>query len=238
LLLANVGVLAAAGPDPASIVAPAFKAGDRWVFEEAVERGPTGFHQQKLDFVIERVNGASMLVGIKPDGAPTAYEEHVTGPDWSQRQLVDGQEQSTMRPLNFPMKVGQSWTVDFKDNIRRGQQVSLHVHRTFKVIGWEDVSVPAGTFHALKIESSGADEAVRVVPARAVAGTASSPLGGTTFGSVQPGGMVQVKVQSHGELYYVPSVKNWVKSVDEQYDTQEVLTYRSTQSLVSFQPAA
>ena len=31
-----------------------------------------------------------MVVGVKPDGAPVNYQDHIVGLDWSQRLLADG----------------------------------------------------------------------------------------------------------------------------------------------------
>jgi hypothetical protein len=40
------------------------------------------------------------------------------------------------------------------------------------------------------------------------------------------------------EFYYVPALKNYVKSIEEQYDTDNVRVSRETRVLVSFKPAA
>ena len=46
-------------------------------------------------------------------------------------------------------------TVDWTDPTHRGNMLSAHIHKTCSVTGWEDVAVPAGTFHALKIVCKG-----------------------------------------------------------------------------------
>ena len=128
LLLVASGLMAAADAEPPSVPRPTIRAGDTWVFDQTEQRGATGFGEQRVNLTVERVEGDTMLVGVKRDGAPTAYEDHVVGSDWSQRHVVDGQETSTTRPLTFPLAVGRSWTVDFGDTTRRGAQISLHVH--------------------------------------------------------------------------------------------------------------
>ena len=237
LLFGSVAVLAGAIAEPTSIAAPSFKVGDTWVFDDTQQRGTTGFNKQRIDLVVERVGGDTMLVGYKRDGAPTAFEDHIVGPDWSQRQVVDGQELPTTRPLNFPMQVGQKWTVDFTDTTRRSNQLSVHVHRTYVATAWEEISVPAGTYRALKIEAKGASEAVVVTPNTVVGGATASPLGGSTFTRSQPGGTSTRTARNYDEIYYVPKAKNYVKSVEEQYNSQDVLVSRNTREMISFRPA-
>ena len=177
-----------------------------------------------------------MLVGMKRDGAPMAYEDHVLGSDWSIRHVMNGQDAPTAKPFTFPMSVGQTWTVDFTDPTVRGAQTSLHVHRTYKVVGWEDVTVAAGTFRALKVEASGVDQGTIAVPNAVVGSAVNSSGGGATMTRSQRGGTRLLTIRSHDELYYVPSVRNYVKSIEEQYNTDDVLVLRQSRTLVSFSP--
>jgi hypothetical protein len=178
-----------------------------------------------------------MLVGLKPDGSPTAYQDHEVGTDWSQRRLVDGQGTVTTRPLTFPMSVGQSWTIDYVDATRRGAQTSNHVHRTYTVVGWEDVTVPAGTFHAIKVVAKGVDKATLQVPNTAIAGAVAGSGGATTVAHTQRGGTGELTRATYGEFYYVPELKNFAKLVEEQYTPDEVRVIRQTQMLVSYKAA-
>jgi hypothetical protein len=223
--------------DPRNVQAPALSVGDSWIFSDTVEKGTNGFDQKVLDMTIERLNGATMVIGIKRDGAPGGYEDHMVGADWSKRQVVDGEEQATSRPFNFPLHVGQSWTIDYTDPTRRGNQLSAHVHRTYKVVGWEDVTVPAGTFHAVKVEADGVDEGLLEVPSTAAGGTAVGSTGAVSFSQAHRGGRGTLTRRYYSELYYVPSTKNYVKSVEEQYNTDNVRVVRSTRVLVSYKPA-
>jgi hypothetical protein len=222
--------------DTDSISAPVFKVGDSWVFDQTTEKGPAGFTQQRNDTAIERLNDSTMIVGVKRDGAPTAFEDHVVGADWSQRRVVEGEETVTTRPLTFPMSIGKSWTIDFTDNTLRGAQTFAHIHRTYKVVGWEDVTVPAGTFHALKIVADGLDKASIQVARSAVSGTVVGPGGATSIAHAQAGGQSALTRRTYSETYYVPEVKNWVKMIEEQYNTDDVRTQRITTVLVSYKP--
>ena len=238
LFLGTAAVIATSNAEPPIVPGPAIKPGDTWIFDQTEQRGTNGFGEQRIALTVERTDATTMLVGIKRDGAPTAYEDHVVGLDWSQRHIVDGQETPTTRPLSFPMKVGQNWTVSFSDATRRGMQTSLHVQRTYRVTGWEDVTVPAGTFHAIKIEATGVSDAVFVIPNAVVGGAAASPLGGSTFTRSQRGGTTSKSVRDHDVFYYVPAINNWVKSVEEQFNSDDVLAKRETRVMVAYHPAA
>ncbi|WP_206241718.1 hypothetical protein [Novosphingobium terrae] len=219
------------------VAPPDLKTGDAWVFDDIEEKGTTGFNQHRLDLVIESVGGAMMTVGVKPDGAPTGFQDHLVGADWSQRRLLNGQQSVTTQPFRFPMAKGHQWTVDFTDPTRRGNQLSAHIHRTYTVAGWVDVSVPAGHFRALEVVAEGVDEAMIQVPATASASAMAVPGGSASISAAQRGGISKLVRGTHAELYYVPGVKNYVKSVEEQYNTDNVRVIRHTQNLVSFTPA-
>jgi hypothetical protein len=221
-----------------AVQAPAFKVGDAWVFDDINERGTTGFTQRRMDYIVDRLDGETMMVGVKPDGAPIAYEDHLVGTDWSQRRLVDGRNAATTRPFEFPLVAGHKWTVDFTDATRRGNQLSSHIHRTYSVAGWEDVTVPAGHFHAIKVVAEGVDEAQIEVPSVASANVAAAPSGSTTVAHTQRGGIGKLVRGTHAEFYYVPAEKYFVRMVEEQYNTDNVRVSRHTMNLVSFTPAA
>lgn len=235
IMLSN---LAAAVPASAPVPSPSFAVGDVWVFEDTVERGTQGYDERRLNLRIERTGPETMLLGIKRNGAPGPYEDHIIGADWSLRRIMNGHEGVTARPFVFPLTIGQSWTVDYVDPTQRGQQSSLHVHRTYRVVGWEDVTVPAGRYHALDVEASGVDQAMVTAPSVVTGSATSSATGSTTATHSQLGGTRQLTVNFHADLYYVPSVKNYVKSVEEQFNTDDVLVKRETRQLVSFQPAS
>jgi hypothetical protein len=225
------------GADPEVLPAPRFAPGDTWVVDRSVETGKDGFSHLRLVGRIDRVGSDSLVMGVKLDGAPGDFEDHLMGLDLSDRRMVDGQSVTTGRPLAFPLKVGETWQEDFVDPRRQGAQTSAHITRTCKVVGWEDVVVPAGTFHALKIESNGQLTAQLSLPATAVSASAASPAGGTSFANAQPARSVTVTGLNYRAVYYVPAVKSWVKMVTEQYNSENVRTRRETSVLVSFTPA-
>ena len=233
-LFAAIGLGTPALAQNGPVQAPVFSEGDNWVFEQTTEKGTAGFQQVRLSETVERLDGATMVVGVKPDGAPTSPVDQVMGQDWSKRRMVDGEQTVTARPFNFPLQVGKTWSVDFHDDTRRGNQLSLHVRRTYTVVGWEDVNVPAGTFHALKVEARGVDEGMIEVPSVAVAGGAVEPGRGASFSSMRRGGRGKMTRGTYGALYYVPALRNFVESVEEQYNDDDVRVSRVTLKLVSW----
>jgi hypothetical protein len=217
-----------------SIAAPALHAGDSWVFDRTREQGTSGFGRQRLDLKIDRVDSDMMVVGVKPDGAPTDYQEHMTGLDWSQRRIIDGKETTTGRPFSFPMAVGGKWEADYVDPNPRGVQTFAHFHTVYRVVGWEDVVVPAGSFHTLKIEAEGTVEAHIFVPATAGGEVARAPGGSTAVAHTTSARSGVAHFITHDEFYYAPEAKYMVKSVQEEYNASNVRTLRDAQELVSY----
>lgn len=227
---------AAHSPDPASVSTPVFHVGDAWVFDRSHEKGKTGFTQERVLEQVERVGPDTMLLGVKLDGAPGAFEDHMVGLDLSQRRIVDGESKVSDRFFSFPMKVGSTWQEDYVDPRRQGMQTSVHVTRTYKVVGWEDVVVPAGAFRAMKIEADGKLVANVYVPATAVSAASASPSGATTVAHAQKAQSGVVTHTTYRLIYYAPEIKFFVKTVNEQYDGESVRTERDTDVLVSYKP--
>jgi len=232
----SVGAAQAAGTGASDepLTQPHYHVGDSWVFERTSEAGQSGYRQDHIVLTVRQLGDGTMTVGIKADGAPTAFEEHVVGTDWSQRRLIGSEESATTRPLSFPMKSGDSWSIDYVDPTQRGNQISDHVRRTYRVIGWQEVSVPAGSFHAMVIEAKGVDEAEFSVPATVASLVAATPGNATSVSHAQQGGRRLVRQITHARFFYVPETRNWVKSEEERFNTDDVLISRETRQLTKF----
>src|SRR5262249_11464972 len=92
------------------------------------------------------------------------------------------------RFLNFPLRVGGSHDVTFEVIARRGGTARSRFQETIRIVGWEDVEVPAGRFRALKLEAKGTFFRL------------DASFGGWT----------------RRELWYVPEAKRWVKYTYEE----------------------
>jgi hypothetical protein len=88
--------------------------------------------------------------------------------------------------LHFPLYVGKSYDASYTwENTKTGRRIKHE--RVARVVGWEEVSVPAGRFHALKIDVEGPSQRL------------------DAFGT----GRTQTI------LWYAPEVKRWVKGFFE-----------------------
>jgi hypothetical protein len=227
----------AAPPVPAAesagLPAPTFVVGDTWIFNRTHENGKA-FSQERVMLRVERVGPDDMLVGIKQDGSPADFEDHRIGLDWSESRVVDGKLMVTERVFSFPLKVGQTWQEDYVDPRRQGMQTFAHIQKTYKVVGWEDVTVPAGVFHALKIEASGMLTSTMSFPANAVSAAAGAAGGATSIAHVERARSGVLTQPTYRALYYVPEIKNFVKIIYEQYDSENVRVKRDVGELASF----
>ena len=150
---------------------------------------------------------------------------------------MDGQQTVTGRPFAFPMSVGKTWTADFVDPTVHGRQTSTHVRTSYRVAGLEDVTTPAGVFHAYKVVAEGTLEAQLSAASTGVGGVTTTPSGATTVTHVDRSGPTTLHATTYEEFFYDPRVKYFVKSLEEQYDSNNVRVSRMTQKLKSFKVA-
>lgn len=140
---------------------------------------PNGRLQETVTFANERVIQAVATRGREAKETDVTY----TG-EWN---FVSSPNDRVFIPdeglFKFPMRPGDTHEAryDMKDPTQGPYEV--HHERHVKVIGWEEVTVPAGKFRALRIESEGPFQRVD----KAIAGTAKETA------------------------WYVPQVKRYVK---------------------------
>lgn len=182
LCLAPEAALAQAdGP----VARPEVKAGDSWVYRRIeLESGKvTGRPTSRVAFANDKVIQVVVIRGKQGDEVDETYTA-----DWNAIALAGG---GNFAPhagtFRFPLVVGESWRADFENTVPRLGAFQVKHERTVKVVGWEDVEVPAGKFRALKLEVTGSFQRLD----RAVSGSA------TTL------------------IWYAPQVKRWVKWVYE-----------------------
>ena len=228
---------AALAQDAGPIAAPEYKPGDTWVYDRTHESKGKSFRQERVDQVIERVGEDTVVLGVKLDGAPGDFEDHMVGLDLSEPKIFDGRTVITERLVSFPLKIGGTWEEDYVDPRQQGIQSSAHVRRIYKVVGWEDVTVPAGTFHALKVEANGTLVAQVYLPASAVSGAVAAPTGGTIVAHTEKARSGTATETTYRVIYYVPGIKRCVKFVDEKYNAEGVRVDRDTSVLASFKAA-
>jgi hypothetical protein len=158
---------------------PALRENNHWVYQHTRENR-TGWHQLRAEITVTRVASSSVSISVKAVGSTMPPSEQLTNPDWSRSRNVNGKMITVSQPLAFPLSVGKAWQIDYVEQNPNRQHSSEHFHYPYKVLGWEDVTVPAGTFHALKIESEGEWSAVVAPSEAAASGTRVDAQGSTT----------------------------------------------------------
>jgi hypothetical protein len=221
-----------------SIDRPAVNTGDQWVYRVTVEKGPSGWNQVRNEVTVSRTTATTIFLSIKQIGAPQPPTERFTGKDWSFSRDVNGKETVVNQPFSFPLSVNKTWSVNYTEQNPNRNHKSETYALPYTVIGWEDIEVPAGKFHALKIECEGRWQAERA-PGQSVVQGAESSAGGTSMTTnveQHPAG------ETSGRLYrafwYVPAIKRWAKSIEEDYSSGGVRHERTTQELESFNAAS
>jgi hypothetical protein len=232
ILAAAVGVLCAMGARAETIGAPKVDVGDSWVYQSTLE-DRTGWHQTRWELHVERVSGATIAVDVKQAGSTMPPGEQLQGADWSRTRSINGHETTVNRPMAFPMTIGKSWTVEYSEDHPNRQHSSEHVRNAYKVVGWEDVTVPGGTFHALKIEADGDWSAIIAPAVAAVSGSRVDEQGSTSLVQTNRAIPGPVSGRIYKAFWYVPSVKRWVKSVEESYSANGTRSQRLTMELVT-----
>jgi hypothetical protein len=178
-------------------------------------------------------------IGTAAQAQTVAAPKLVAGDTWIaqrtvERGSVNGHQTVVNRPLSFPLSIGRTWVIDYTEVNPNRQHSSEHFRTPYKVTGWEDITVPAGTFHALKIEADGEWTATFAPSVSAVSGSRVDAQGSTTV--VQTGRTTATTAsgRTYKAFWYVPEVKRWVKSVEEYYNAGGVRTDRFTEELESY----
>ena len=120
---------------------PDLKVGDKWEFKQTVKIVPG---EEKSEPWSRRV------AEIKPDGAiqlATGKDELLALDAMLNRIDARGPEYSIVT-YKFPMKVGSEWTY----SARAGEGGMLDRRGSYKVVAYEPVTVPAGTFDCFHVE--------------------------------------------------------------------------------------
>ncbi len=208
-LLAVLLLFGLSGPclaDDESLVAkPDVKAGDTWKYrhtDSQQKHGPVVF-EFKVTFVGPN---AVEAVSVLPNGNEI---DTTWTPEWN--AVTDARSGSFFPHsglFKFPLKPGTTYQSQYE--VVRPRQNTFDSKNTVhvKVLGWEQVSVPAGTFRALRIEATGTTDRL----------DKRNP----GFGAL------------HTVVWYVPELKRWAKRIFEtmdrrgrpaRHDSEELLEY-------------
>jgi hypothetical protein len=214
MLLAAVGVLSVTSAQAQDLKLPTFSPEDSWIYHQTIQKGDK-VEANNAEISVVRSDDQDLLVSVKAVGSTRPPVEVMFKPDWAKFRSVNGVETVVSRPLAFPLTLGKSWNVNYTENNPNPRHVREEIDITYKVVGWEDVTTPAGAFKALKIEGKG--NWVADSPARVQTNSVLAKQGVAVAQSSQ--NVVQGPQRTTGRIYrvvwYVPEVKRWVKSRDE-----------------------
>ena len=181
LLFLLPALCAAQGEAP--LPRPEVKVGDRWSYQRVDYDTGRVFGKYVLEVVFAE-RGVIHVVTTRTKKMEEG--DNTFTADWN-AVSTDGR---VFNPhtglLRFPLRVGDSYGTQFETALlKKGGRASND--RQVKVVGWEDVEVPAGKFRALKIVAEGSFQRLDNVSS------------GT----------------SRNVIWYVPAVRRWVKMVGE-----------------------
>lgn len=232
-----IGLILCVSASAQTLERPNVRQGDTWVYRNTSEKAPSGWTQARNEITVTRVTGSSIYFTVRQSGSTQAGREFYTQSDWARVRDVNGKETVVNRPLQFPLSVGKTWTVSYLEQNPNKHHRMEKLETKFTVVGYEDVTVPAGTFHALKIEGEGTWSA-QLAPEETVTQGAQVTESGTTMSTqVQKTAPRETSGRLYKAYWYVPDVKRWVKAVDENYSSGGARNERFTDELESFKPA-
>ena len=218
---------------------PDVKAGDKWTYRITREKGDNGWSQTREDIWVNRVSSTAIYVSSKASGSTLTPKDSFATRDWGVIRQLGGAEVVTVRPLSFPLTVGRSWDVKFTDP-HPANHLSEQWSMKYKVVGYEQIEVPAGKFNAMKVEAEGAwsgegkpSVSISQTIIKDASGTASAA---NSVKNTPAGQMYSGRV--YKAFWYVPETKRWVKSVEEYYSNTGERNARYTSELEQFVPAA
>jgi uncharacterized caspase-like protein len=145
--------VATAAPASAAIGAggavPRFHVGENWVYK-VTDRDYTVVRERKTVLRVESVTDKEVRVRT---GSKTYFLYNLEG-DLLANVPGDGIERKFDPPIQvyaYPLEPGKSWQGKYKTT--RGDGKVFDNDRSTTVGGWEEVTVPAGTFKALKVSA-------------------------------------------------------------------------------------
>ena len=141
-----------AGQSDTPVPRPEIRVGDSWTYRSTNLLAPgTHDHETRVSFA-----GDKLILTVstrKSDGKE--FDASWTA-EWN---AVRSYSEFMYRPhtgtFRFPLRIGDEYKVQYELLRPRSDTVVRNTTRTVKVVGWETVDVPAGTFRAIKVVAEG-----------------------------------------------------------------------------------
>lgn len=217
-------------------IAPVLHAGDTWTYVNSHEVNGAGRKTHNESTVV-RSSAMGILLSTKEVGSTLPPKEMLWGSDWSHSKSIDGKEQITAKPFDFPLNQGKTWIIDYTVSSPDRMHKNEHFHFQYAVTGTEKVTVPAGTFDAIRIEADGQWTAETAKAATATSIARTDAQGAVTAAKVDKMEPKTFTGRLYRAFWYVPEVKRYVKGVEEYYTINGTLGQRDTAELESYKVA-
>lgn len=158
---------------------PEVKVGDLWVYESLDYDANKTLFQYEMR-VVFAARGVIQVVNRRP--GREEYDTTYTA-EWNAVTVGPRIINPHTGWFKFPLQPGDTYKASY-ELIMPKKEISSRNERTVKVVGWEDLVVPAGKFRALRVVSEGRFQVIE-----------------NTFRSGT----------SRNVIWYVPEVRRWVK---------------------------
>lgn len=129
---------------PAQVERPDVKRGDTWSY---VRTDAPRMGQITIQEVVA-VSAEDIIVRSTEKGGP-GFAMVLCDRDWNPITIGSWQYSPHLTSFSFPLKQGKRWKQNASATVRG---ITGRIHSKGKVIGWEQVTVPAGRFDALKVQ--------------------------------------------------------------------------------------
>jgi hypothetical protein len=187
LMLAFTLPAVALGQTATPVARPEVKVGDSWTYSrlDRVTNQVTGAFLN----TVEKIDAGEIAVRSQPEGGGGNPQVSLYTLDWNVRKAGNRTFNPMMLHFVFPLEQGRTWEGKFKSPSRDGSG-TVDWEADGRVLGFESVTVPAGTFNAAKIS----------VKYRWVY---SGPRGGLWTGD------------GTRTIWYAPEARRWVKMEED-----------------------
>jgi hypothetical protein len=181
--------LACAAQRDAPVRAPEVKVGDTWTYRrmDYDANQPRGRYEMRVVFAERGVIQVVNTQKGKEEEVDTTYTS-----EWNAVTIPSRVFNPHTGWFKFPLEVGATYNAAFDVVLIKNQVAQSRNQRRVKVVGWEDVVVPAGRFRALKIVSEGHFQRLD-----------NTFMSGT----------------SRNVIWYVPEIRRWAKITLENRPT-------------------
>jgi hypothetical protein len=224
----------ASGPTAAQgVAAPVVQSGDSWTYRQTAET-KAGFKEERQVYTVTRTTPTTLYLDVRQDGSAQAPRSVFSGNDWRRVRSVNGKETVVNQPFDFPLNDGKSWNTHYREDHPNAGHAWEDIATTSTATGHETVQVGAGRFDTIKIEVEGKWTAL-VVATSNVATTSQAASGGAAIDSrVGTTAAHEAEGRIYRAYWYAPTVKRWVKSIEEYYSSNGERTERTTAELEAY----